>query len=194
MRPTIDEWAMSLAMVTAQRTTCLKRQVGAVLLDLRNHLLATGYNGVAAGLPHCNESVSTLVDMPKIRSYETMTLEAPIKVRTTYPHACEGAKMPMGSGGECQALHAEWNSLLQCHDVYKIATCYVTTAPCETCAKLLLGTTCGRIVFLDSHDDAAPAEALWRKAGRIWEKLEFTSFLRAHQGSYTGFLTRPLPA
>lgn len=55
MRINRDEWAMQLALTTARRSTCCRRMVGAVLLNHAGHVLATGYNGVAAGLPHCNE-------------------------------------------------------------------------------------------------------------------------------------------
>ena len=54
MRLSRDEWALKLALLTAQRTTCCRRAVGCVLLNARGHVLSTGYNGVAAGLPHCN--------------------------------------------------------------------------------------------------------------------------------------------
>jgi dCMP deaminase len=166
---------MALAMVTAQRTTCLKRQVGAVLLNGKGHVLSTGYNGVARDLPHCND----------LTEIEDMGERLPI-----FLHACPNARAPSGSGlGGCQALHAEWNAILQCPDVYDVDTCYVTTAPCETCAKLLLGTSCRRVVYLESHDQ--PGEKLWTQAGRVWERLNVSPFLRAHTGSYIGLMPRP---
>ena len=55
MRPSRDEWALGLAQLTAERSTCLRRHVGCVLLNARGHVLATGYNGVAAGETHCNK-------------------------------------------------------------------------------------------------------------------------------------------
>jgi dCMP deaminase len=151
MRPSRDEWALKLALLTAQRTTCLRRAVGCVLLSPRGHVLATGYNGVAAGLPHCNEH----------------DLFEP----TGYPHACSGATSPSGSNLDgCQAIHAEQNALLQCRDVYSIHTCYVTASPCMTCVKLLLNTGCERIVFVEEYPHPAARE-LWVGSGRAWEQL-----------------------
>jgi dCMP deaminase len=150
MRISRDAWAMGMAAITAQRTTCIRRAVGAVLLNDKGHVLSTGYNGVAAGMPHCNE--------PKVGA-----------VVTLYPNACPGANSPSGTNLEgCHALHAEQNALLQCRDVYAIHTAYVTTAPCITCTKLLMNTGCKRIVFKEDYPTSG-AE-LWAKTGKIWEK------------------------
>ena len=43
-RPTWDEYFMDFAMLTARRSTCLRRQVGAVIVQDK-HIIATGYNG-----------------------------------------------------------------------------------------------------------------------------------------------------
>ena len=166
MRPTRERWAMDMALLTAKRSTCCRRQVGCVLLNERGHVLATGYNGVAAGLPHCNDRV----------------LEDPVDVglshaglvgrQVTYPFACEGAASPSGTNLDaCQAIHAEQNALLQCRDVYAIDTTFVTASPCVTCTKLLLNTGCRRVVYLEEYPHSAARE-LWLSAGRQWEKIE----------------------
>ena len=52
-RPDLDTVMMECAISLSHRATCMKRSVGCVLTDARGHILSTGYNGVAAGLPHC---------------------------------------------------------------------------------------------------------------------------------------------
>lgn len=158
MRPSRDEWAMKLALLTAQRTTCCRRAVGCVLLNARGHVLATGYNGVAAGLPHCNQEVEEV-------------LHDGLAGVVFKPHACSGANAPSGQSLDaCQAIHAEQNAMLQCRDVYAIHTAYVTASPCMTCVKLLLNTTCERIVFVEEYPHPE-ARKLWESAGRAWEQL-----------------------
>lgn len=164
MRPDRDTWAMQMASLTAQRSTCCRRNVGAVLLNERGHVLATGYNGVAAGQLHCNETVE------KFEPYPSGPNQFHRRIQT-FPNACSGAHSPSGTNLDgCQAIHAEQNALLQCRDVYAIHTCYVTASPCITCAKLLLNTSCHRIVFLENYPHSS-AKELWESAGRIWQNL-----------------------
>jgi dCMP deaminase len=138
-RPSRDDVGLMLVQVWAMRGTCARRRVGCVLVDADGYPLASGYNGPAAGMPHCTE------------------------------RPCPGAALPSGTGLDvCEALHAEWNAIARCPDVRRIDTCYVTSSPCVTCTKMLLNTACRRIVFLDRYAHDGPAAAMWEKAGREW--------------------------
>ncbi|MCK4823962.1 cytidine deaminase, partial [bacterium] len=53
-RPSWPEYFMAIAKMVAKRSTCLRRQVGAILVKERR-ILSTGYNGAPAGLRHCEE-------------------------------------------------------------------------------------------------------------------------------------------
>ena len=152
MRPSIEEYFLSLAVLVSTRATCLRRSVGCVLVDKRRHVLATGYNGVAAGLPHCNASYR--IPVPPIE--------------TIYPNACHGASAASGTKlDDCQAIHAEQNALLQCRDVWEIETAYVTVSPCLTCTKLLLNTSCSQVVFTERYEaHYDQVRSLWLGAGR----------------------------
>jgi dCMP deaminase len=87
-----------------------------------------------------------------------------------YKHACPGAESPSGTNLDgCHAIHAEQNALLQCRDVWEIETCYITTSPCVTCVKLLLNTSCQRIVFNEEYINL-DAKGIWEGAGREWVK------------------------
>jgi len=154
-RPTKDEYFMAMARLVATRTTCLRRAVGCVLVDARGHVRATGYNGVGAGLPHCNQ-------------HDPFDL-------TGYPMACEGAFAGSGIALDtCQAIHAEQNALLQCSDIWAIDVCYCTTFPCVSCTKLLLGTSCRRIVYAEDYAQREAAERLWMGAGRASHMIAHT--------------------
>jgi len=156
-----DEWGLRMAEVVALRATCLRRSVGCVLVNARGHVLATGYNGRAAGLPHCNDPYISPDNRIPLVSLSHWVVE--------YPNQCAGANAISGTDLDaCEAIHAEANSLLQCHDVHAIHTCYVTVSPCVSCVKLLLNTSTERIVFRApyAHDEAA--RRLW---GRDWKLL-----------------------
>ena len=54
-RPSFDEYFATFALVAALRSTCTRKQVGAVLVR-GNYLLSTGYGGSVKGQPHCTEA------------------------------------------------------------------------------------------------------------------------------------------
>jgi len=143
MRLSRDELYVGITRLIAQRGTCVRRQVGCVLVDPRGRILSTGYNGVAAGRPHCSEG-----------------------------HPCEGANYPSGQGLDlCHAIHAEQNAILLLNDPWSVETAYVSCIPCLSCLKLLLGTSCQRIVALEHYPHTQSVE-WWKAAGRkieIWQ-------------------------
>ena len=139
MRPDHETIFLAQAVLSSQRGTCRRRKVGCVLVDRHNHVLSTGYNGGASGEPHC-------LDVP-----------------------CAGADLPSGTGlSTCEAIHAEANALLQCKDVHAIVTAYVTASPCTDCVKLLLNTSCRRVVALKPYTHDAASRARWERSGREW--------------------------
>src|SRR5690606_31450058 len=50
-----DDMLMEIAQVVAQRGTCTRLQVGAVI-SRDGRIITTGYNGAPSGLPHCDHS------------------------------------------------------------------------------------------------------------------------------------------
>jgi dCMP deaminase len=147
------QWALKLALVTAQRSTCLRRRVGCVLLDVNGFVLSTGYNGVASGVDHCNEPrYSTAAD-------GSMQLD--------YPYRCPGASSASGTNLDgCHAIHAEQNALIQVRDHTKIDACYVTHSPCIHCVKMLMNTWCSSIYFVHEYPHQE-AKDLWLSS---WEQ------------------------
>lgn len=135
MRPTKDEYFLAMARLVACRATCARRSVGCVLVNERGHVLSTGYNGRQSGVAHCRDG-----------------------------ELCQGAHSPTGLQLDaCEAIHAEQNALLQCRDVWAVDTCYTTASPCITCAKLLLNTSCKRVVYIDEYPaHIATVRDLWK--------------------------------
>lgn len=145
MRPSWHDYFLTIAEEVSKMSTCARRRVGCVLVDKKNRILATGFNGVPPGWPHCNEG---------------------------YP--CPGAAAESGSNlDECYANHAEANALLQCQDVWRIENVYVTTSPCISCVKLLLCTSAKMIVFEKSYADEEKSAELWLRYSeeRAWAKI-----------------------
>jgi dCMP deaminase len=186
MRPTRDSINLSIARVVATRSTCLRRSVGCVLTDVSGHILSTGYNGVARGVPHCNDSMVARFHhfteftfaVDGLRASGVITKDAQVEpapegpyMVSYYPDACRGSNSPSGTNLDgCGAIHAEQNALLQCPDVSLIHTCYCTTAPCVTCTKLLMNTGCQRIIFIEDYPQSGASKDLAERRGILWEQ------------------------
>jgi len=127
-RPTWDQYFIDITHLVATRSTCLRRQVGALVVKERN-ILATGYNGTPSGIRHCEE---------------TGCLR-------------ERMKVPSGERHElCRGLHAEQNAIIQAarHGVnIDGSTLYCTTMPCIICTKMLINAGIRRIVYEEGYSD-----------------------------------------
>ncbi len=142
-RPDIDEYFLKVASVVAERATCRRHHVGAVAARDK-HILATGYNGAAAGLKDCLE-LGCLRDELNI---------------------------PSGTRHEiCRGIHAEQNVIIQAslHGVsLEGSTIYCTHTPCVLCAKMLVNARIKRFVSFSRYDDNSFVD-LFREAGIEFE-------------------------
>ncbi len=123
-----DDYFLAIARLVAERSTCLRRKVGAVLVR-EKRILCTGYNGAPHGLTHCDKAGC---------------------LRT-------GLGIPAGERIEiCRGIHAEQNTLVQAA-AFGIqvsgATLYCTHAPCITCAKMLINAGIKQFVIADDYPD-----------------------------------------
>ena len=128
MRPDWDSYFLEITNVVKKRSTCLRRQVGALIVK-NNHILATGYNGVPSKITHCSE---------------TGCLREQLNV-------------PSGERHElCRGLHAEQNAIIQAahHGTsIKDSTLYTNTKPCSICTKMIVNAGIKRIVFEEYYKD-----------------------------------------
>lgn len=134
-RPSWDEYFMRIAELIKTRSTCLRRQVGAVIVKDKR-ILATGYNGAPSGLKHCIE-IGCLREKMKIPSGERQEL--------------------------CRASHAEQNAIAHAakHGItIDGATLYCWNYPCSACAKIIINAGIKEIVYKDDYPDKLAKELL----------------------------------
>ncbi len=127
-RPAWDDYFMSFARLATARASCLRRQVGAVIV--KDHMvLTTGYNGAPRGLPHASE-VGCLRDKLGV---------------------------PSGTRHElCRGLHAEQNAIIQGarHGItLEGAEMYCTLHPCVICIKMILNAGLVRVTYENGYPD-----------------------------------------
>lgn len=143
-RPTYHQYFMEMAQLAATRSTCLRREVGAVAV-IDNHVLCSGYNGSPRGLPHCKNLGCMREEM----------------------------RIPSGERHElCRAVHAEQNLICQAayHGVsLRGATIYCTNQPCSICAKLLVNVGIEKVIYKDGYPDKATENILMNRLIKVKE-------------------------
>lgn len=135
MRPSWDSYFMQITELVKTRSTCLRRQVGALIVRDRR-IVSTGYNGAPSGVPHCDEvgCLRQQLGVPSGKRHEL-----------------------------CRAIHAEQNALIQAArygSVVQGGTIYVTCQPCSLCAKMLINAGIVRIVYKGDYPDPLATEML----------------------------------
>lgn len=134
-RPSWDQYFMDITHLVATRSSCLRRQVGALLVKDRN-ILATGYNGVPSGITHC-EAAGCLREKLKVPSGERHEL--------------------------CRGLHAEQNAIIQAakHGInIDGATLYCTTMPCIICTKMIINAGITNVIYGEGYTDELAREMI----------------------------------
>ncbi|NLN46255.1 MAG: dCMP deaminase family protein [Clostridiaceae bacterium] len=147
MRPSWDSYFMQITELVKTRSTCLRRQVGALIVRDRR-IVSTGYNGAPSGGPHCDE-VGCLRQQLGVPSGERHEL--------------------------CRAIHAEQNALIQAArygSVVQGGTIYVTCQPCSLCAKMLINAGIVRIVYKGDYPDPLATEMLEAAEGETVRFVE----------------------
>jgi dCMP deaminase len=127
------EYYLAMLKLVAARSTCIRREVGAIITDKESHVLSTGYNGVPRFFDHC-------IDLP-----------------------CAGANEKSGDTSNCMAVHAEQNALLQCTSLDRAYTIYCSCVPCFVCAKMIANTGIEVVICETTYADTRGLQVLIEK-------------------------------
>ncbi|MGI5920587.1 MAG: deoxycytidylate deaminase [Syntrophomonadaceae bacterium] len=127
-RPAWDQYFLQLADLVSSRSTCLRRQVGAVLVK-EERIIATGYNGAPRGLKHCLE-LGCLREQQNIPSGQRYEL--------------------------CRGVHAEQNAIINAA-YYGVSTrgavIYCTNQPCIICARMIINAGIIKVIHRGNFND-----------------------------------------
>ncbi len=122
-----DKLMIETAINVSSYSTCARVKVGAVLA-LDDRIIASGYNGVAKSLEHCNDIFTGYED-----NFSTIHHDFSTK----------------------NEIHAEQNLISFCaKNGIKTdgATIYITHSPCIHCAKLIIASGIKRVVYNELYD------------------------------------------
>jgi len=129
MRPDVDTYYLNIAKAVAVRSTCLRRQYGAVIVK-NDEIISTGYNGGVRGGINCSDDG--------------------ICPRINQPHNS-------GDYSLCHGVHAEQNAIISASRSEMIgSTMYlfgveneqgiIDVEPCPICKRLMLNAGISKLV------------------------------------------------
>jgi dCMP deaminase len=128
IRPSWEDYFLQAADLVASRSTCLRRQVGAVLVR-DERIIATGYNGAPRSIAHCLEigCLREKMGIPSGQRYEL-----------------------------CRGVHAEQNAIINAA-YYGVSTkgavLYCTNQPCLICARMIINAGIIKVVHRGNFID-----------------------------------------
>lgn len=134
-RPGWHQYFMEMAYLASRRSTCLRRQVGAIIVK-ENQIISSGYNGAPKHIRHCNI---------------TGCLREQMKVPTGERHEL------------CRGVHAEQNAVVQAAingSSILEASLYCTNQPCVICSKILINAEIKTIYISEHYEDKLAQEML----------------------------------
>ena len=131
-----------MAELVAKRSTCMRRQVGAILVK-NNQIITTGYNGAPKGVQHC-ETAGCMRKNQNVPSGENHEL--------------------------CRGIHAEQNAIVQAAingTSLLGAVMYSTTFPCVICAKMIINAEISTVYVLNDYPDKLSKEMFAESATEV---------------------------
>lgn len=149
-RPPRDWVLMQSAGNWAERSTCSRAQVGAVI-SREGRILSSGYNGAPTGMPHCNHGCLCLTPWP----FDLGETDGRDLAR--HVEGC-AANEPCS-----KAIHAEANAIIHAAK-YGVgvdgAELHTTRMPCLNCAGMIINAGIRRVVYLENHRERTGLDLL----------------------------------
>ncbi|MEM4230426.1 MAG: deaminase [Candidatus Pacearchaeota archaeon] len=140
-RPSFEEMFMRQAFEWSLRSTCLRRQVGAVIVK-NNTLISQGYNGPPRGVKHCEERGGCLRQLLNIPSGQQLE--------------------------KCYAKHAEANAILNAGRTGRSvveAKLFCTHYPCSFCTGDIIQAGINEVIYLWGYDSGGMAKQQFDEVG-----------------------------
>ena len=145
MRISRDEMFTQITQVVAQRSTCHRFKVGALIVR-EGRIITMGYNGPVAGRPECKK-IPTMEELVTDPIYRDRSMAEITQELENHPLLCEGP-------GCTRSLHAETNAIAFAAKAgvsVDGCTLYCSLSPCINCAKVIVNSGIKEVKFLEKY-------------------------------------------
>ena len=171
-----EEALMAMAYAISQRSSCMRRKVGAIIVDPFGNVISSGFNEVPANEKPCEKKYKNCYrDWTRTKFFEDLKTEIP---------EAEGKEAEWNGLFRkrfkildyCRALHAEENAIVNLARngssvLLERCTLYSTTYPCRMCANKIIQLGIKHVVYLEPYPDPE-AKLILKKGGVIDDFFE----------------------
>jgi deoxycytidylate deaminase len=175
--PYDDEFNMSLAYTASLKSQCIKRQVGAVIVDERGNVLSVGYNENIPPLKpcihdpgECERDIYKRDYFGKLKSDKQPCPKCNKPLDFTSQFKCKKCNfdldeyfIPDKALTNCSALHAEERALNSIQNGGKGTTLYTTASPCKLCGVKISNSGIKKVVYGEAYTDTTALTKLKEK-------------------------------
>jgi len=181
-----EEVFMAMAYAASQRSSCLKRKVGAVIVDQMGNVIASGYNTAPTNERSCEDRFQQCYrDHVLGEFFQDIKRRIP-EIREKEDDLRRSIRNRFKMLDICRALHAEENAILALSrtgnpDLEK-CTLYTTTYPCNMCANRISSLGIRKVIYVEPYPQPE-AKAILRNAGvedQFFEGLTHRAYFRLY--------------
>lgn len=186
-QPAQYESLMASAYTISQRSSCLKRKVGAVIVDAEGTIISSGFNEVPRNDRPCAKEYGMCGRARDWKKLESL-LRDKFGTESGEQHMLlEEVRREFRMLDHCRALHAEENAIVSLARngrsvPLRECTLFTTTYPCRLCANKIVNLGIGRVIYLEPYPD--PQAKVILKEGNVkdefFEGITFKAYSRIY--------------
>jgi len=163
-----EEYFLKQAILISERSTCTRVQVGVVLTNKNNKVLATGYNGVPRGQVHCKDYffkyfVNQVLNKQFPYYIDTMHFNLEEVREAVYGKRYIDMYKDWLTTDEFRQLHGLFSAEREIHaeqnafagvarDELEDGKMFCTLSPCSGCSKMIVATGVKEFYYLEKYD------------------------------------------
>lgn len=145
-----EEMFTGICSLVARRSTCLRSQVGALIVK-DGRIISMGYNGPVSGMPLCTKPSAQ-------EELEVFWSDKPLPDTNCMGPGCN------------RSLHAETNAItFAARTGVSVEGCimYCSMSPCINCAKVIVNSGIKEVRYLEEYRDNSGLEFLERSGIKV---------------------------
>ncbi len=180
-----DESLMAMAYAASQRSSCMKRKVGAVIVDPEGNVISSGFNEVPRKEQSCEKKYKKCYRTKVRKDFFQQLVDVVPQAQQKKDKLIALIQKQFKVLDYCRALHAEENAIVNLarngHSIpLEKCTLYTTLYPCRMCANKIVQVGIREVVYFEPYPDPAAKVILGDCKQRSFQGVTFRAYFRLY--------------